>query len=130
MPDEKIINTFDQLVAAGGGVAIVPTTIGTSRAEKQVATHWLVIRVVNGKLVDTDPKAAWYFHGRKAFGWFAGTKEKANALKTAQAWILKTYGINGPWTRNRLGDYVPTIVNKTFPIPKREQVPDAATTTP
>lgn len=114
----RLINTFDQLCAAGGGVAISPSSSSTSRAAYTPATAWLVWRVVNKKTVVTDPKAAWYNHGMKAFNFI---ESKQAALAQAKAWVRDKFGEQGPWVRNRMGDVVPVRINKAFPLPKLEK---------
>lgn len=126
----RVLNTYDQLVAARGGVAICPAIGATSsRAEKQPYTAWTIMRVVDGQIVETDKDAAWYWHGKKAFGFFhfeppnskpRAQKGKSLALQAAQAWCSKTYGESGPWQRNAMGDYVPKRINIAHPIRRPE----------
>jgi hypothetical protein len=51
----------------------------------------------------TDPKAPWYYHGRKTFTPFGVSKEEA--MELALAWASLRYGIKR-WQRNRMGDFV------------------------
>lgn len=114
---DRLINTFDQLVAAGGGCAIV-TARSPGRTPR--ARGWSVYRInKSGQQVVTDPKAAWYEHGMKTFDWFG--KTKAEAMAETQAWIAEEYGEHGPWARNAMRDYVPERINKAFPLPKKEK---------
>jgi len=119
----QIINTHDQLMAAGGGIAIVPAYYGV----REVRIHgWRVYRIVRGKPVNTDTGGHWTDYGLKRFtasgahypNWHA--RQRA-ALLQAQEWIAKTYGEKGPWARNRMGDYVPERINDEFPIPRRDK---------
>lgn len=119
MTTTECINIFDQLVAAGGGVAIVSAqSPGNDRPH-----GWWVIRIVKGLEVATDPDAAWYHHKRK---WFSPWRDnlsrnegKAAALEAAKIWIAEQYGEKGPWKRNRHGDYVPERIAKNHPLRKR-----------
>lgn len=63
----------------------------------------------------TDTNAAWYNHANKVF---SGNRDVS--LEAAKAWSAEQYGIE-EWSRNRVGDYVPAIVNKKHPIPKRDE---------
>lgn len=114
----RIINSWDQIMASGGtGVMIVPSTITTSRANYTPATAWRIIRYVKGRQMITDQNAPWYHHGCKAFS-FSLHGSKKNAVLAAQAWVKEQGWQDGPWVRNRQGDYVAADVNKQFPIPK------------
>lgn len=117
---DEIINTRDQCIKAGGDrIAIFwhgPNAITGSRT-------WLVSRFKNGRELITDPKAAWYHRGKKAFlGFMNGGKDhhecKAIALAEAEAWIAKTYG-KREFVRNRMGDMVEHEVNEKFPLRPR-----------
>ena len=113
------VNTFEQLVAAGGGVAI-----GTAYApgRQQYACGWRVWRVVNGRSVRTDDRkdAPWYYHGDRVFSYGFGT-DKATALAQARAWVKDQGWYDGPWVRNRFGDWLPTDIHKRFPLQPRER---------
>lgn len=119
---EEAVNTHDQLVKAGGGIAIGTATLpGRSRR----AYGWDVYRVVvkDGKAISvvTDSDAPWYAYGRKVFRFEDQSAEgKAAALKAAQDWVADTYGEQGPWKRNgmRQRQYVPERINKQFPLRK------------
>lgn len=116
----EIRNTHDQLMAAGGGVAIMPAYTGTRTMYRN---GWVVYRLAaNGKQIVTDPKAHWADYGKK---WFseslqpnrATVKEaRAAALETAKKWIAEQGWYDGEWKRNRQRDYVPADINKRFPI--------------
>jgi hypothetical protein len=82
---------------------------------------WIVLRVnADGKELATDKDAAWYHYKRKWFG-SAGDNDRGKAaLAKAQAWVAGQGWCSGPWTRNRMHDYVPAAINKAFPIPKRK----------
>ena len=112
----EIINTHDQIVAAGGGVAILTAYApGISRR----ASGWSVYRVnADGKAIVTDSNAPFYAHGRKEF-YYHNKETKEAALEEAKAWILKKYGEAGPWKRNAMRDYVPERIAKQFPLRKR-----------
>lgn len=120
MTERGIINTYEQLVAAGGGIAITPARIG---AREQYIYGWNIYRVnAQGQKLVTDKNAAWYQHGKK---WIAPPdgvhghhKAQAAALELAKAWVAETYGELGPWKRNRMRDYVPERINKQFPLRK------------
>jgi hypothetical protein len=113
MVTERVINTHDQLVRSGGGIAIVPAMMPGRRPHQN---GWGVYRVnADGKQLITDKKAAWYDHCRKTFSEFGCSRE--DALKEAQEWVKATYGEEGPWVRNRQKDWVPERVNSAFPIP-------------
>lgn len=119
MNASRIINTHDQLVAAGGGVAIVGA-YGPGRDSGSDGV--LVYRVVNGRAVVTDSDAVWYFYGRKHFsaafaaGRTARAEAQAQAAKTAQTWVREQGWYAGIWVRNAMRDYVPEDVQRRFPI--------------
>lgn len=110
-----IINTHDQLVAAGGGVAI---TRATSGGRDSFFAGWHVYRIVNGRAVKTDPDSAWYDGGMKSFVAIERDRGKA-ALARAIAWVAAQGWYKGDWKRNRQQDYVPAPIQRDFPIPKR-----------
>lgn len=117
-----MINTHDQLVAAGGGVALCPNHVGIRTTR---IYGWHVYRVdAAGVKIVTDPKAAWYDYGRKVFYPPADLpfhERQRAALAEAQAWVKKQGWYAGEWSRNRMGDFVPADVQKRFPIQKREK---------
>lgn len=116
-PGKVVINTWDQLVASGGGVAI---TKKYSSGRDPSFSGWGILRVdAKGKQIATVPKAPYYDLGQKVFSTFGTTRMEA--LAQAKAWVAKKFGYDGKWTRNRMGDYVPTDVHKRFPI--RERAP-------
>jgi len=105
----RIINTYDQLVAAGGGVAI-----SYQPSDRMAVAGWRVFRVANGKIVATDPKAHFLDHGQKTFT--CSRNDKAAQFTAAKAWVAATYGEHGPWKMNAMRDYVPERIQKQFPI--------------
>ena len=114
-----IVNTHGQLVAAGGGIAILFYR-DCSRERGGRGAHYAIYRMnAEGQQLVTDRNAHWMDHGKKTFYVFGTTKPEA--LAAAQAWVLATYGIAGPWVRNRMGDYVLAEVNARFPLPKPER---------
>jgi hypothetical protein len=114
------INTFEQLVKSGGGIAILFYR-DTSRERGGRGAKFAVIRVnAKGQQLITDRNAHWTDYGKKAFHVGLGVK-KPEALAEAQAWVRDIYGIAGPWVRNRMGDYVLAEVNARFPLPKPER---------
>lgn len=116
----KIINTHDQLTAAGGGIAIVRSH---SLGRDQHFYGWAIYRVnASGQQVVTNPKAAWYDHGKKVFPAFDHPGGKKGALADAKQWVADQFGETGPWTRNWLYDYVPTRIYKAWPQGKDYEV--------
>jgi len=115
---QRVVNTHDQLIAMGGGVAIVVSHGG---ARTDYVDGFLVYRVVGGRAVVTDPDTAWYHHGRK---WFSNSayrneghhKAQAKAALDAQRWVREQGWYDGPWVRNGQRDWVPDEVNRLFPI--------------
>lgn len=116
MSERAIINTYDQLRANGGGVAICYQARGDSRS--LTSPSFVILRLdKNGRELATDPKAAWYDHGHKFF-LVHGRDERAAKLAEAKEWVRNQYGEAGPWKRNRMGDYVPQHINDSFPLRK------------
>ena len=110
----RILNTHDQLTAAGGGVAIIPN-YGGSRSTYQ--NGWAIYRVnAAGQQLITDRSAHWSDFGKKVF--CGGDKKEL--LEIAKQWVFTQGWYGGNWTRNRVRDYVPEEINKKFPLPKRE----------
>lgn len=111
---QEVVNTWDQLVNSGGGIAIVPARMPGRQSHQN---GWAVFRVnEKGQQLVTDKKAAWFNHGKMTFSEF--TTSRAAALLEAQAWIKERYGIDGPWVRNRQRDYVLATVNQQYPLRK------------
>ena len=108
----RLINTHDQLVAAGGGVAIMPSyTQGRGSAR----VGWGIYRVdAAGKQIVTDSEAPWYNYGRKVF--YSRTRSHDESLEEAKAWVAERCNEPGPWHRNHMRDYVPERIAKQFPI--------------
>lgn len=126
MSDDRraIINTHDQLSAAGGGVAIMVSYGGI---RDRYVDGWIVYRLSgSGKAIATNPKAAWYHDGHKWFsmgmlsagGSFHERRRKA--LESAVAWVKEQGWYDGEWKRNGMGDFVPVAVQKQFPIRRRK----------
>jgi hypothetical protein len=120
MGAQQIINTHDQLTAAQGGIAIV-----RHPARSVMPRRWVVYRVdARGVevMTDTSPDCAWYNYNRKTFI-YRGRDDVIERRLDAQDWIAANLGEPGPWTRNRMGDYVPVRINQSHPIAKREKAP-------
>jgi hypothetical protein len=115
--EKEVINTHDQLVAAGGGIAI--TTCYTPGRRRRKCGYAIYRLNEKGQKMITDPDAAWYDNKMKTFNW-AGN-EKANVLAEAQAWVASVFSYTGQWVRNRHGDYVLKEINKRFPLRKLEK---------
>lgn len=116
----EVINTYDQLVAAGGGVAIVPTYVGT---RTQYPYGWGIWRVnAEGKTLVTDSNAHWSNNGKRIFSHtpYKGTpaEQKRASLEAAKAWVAEQGWYSGEWKRNRMRDYVPKEINDNFPLRK------------
>ncbi len=120
---KKIINTYDQLVAASKApenplpkehcVAIGLRSIGIRSAFNLVAV-WSPLRKM-------DPGAHWSVYGAMVFNYEEyenGDRRKAKAAvrERAKAWVAEHTGYTGPWARNKMGELVPASVNKRFPI--------------
>lgn len=110
------INTHQQLTLAGGGVAI---TLHYSGARREYVYGWAVYRV-NGKgqQIITDPNVHWADYGKKVFrGEGINFHERQrNALEQAKKWVAEQGWYTGEWKRNRMRDYVPSEINKRFPL--------------
>lgn len=123
---QRIINTHDQLKAAGGGIAII---VAHGGIRETFVNGWYIYRVSkHGDQLITDPQAAWYNYGMKWFSNFGdGSFHERNAvaLGQARAWVAEQYGEHGPWVRNAQLDYVPERIQKAFPI-RREKRRTAA----
>ena len=116
-----IVNSWDQCVRAGGDR--IGISYYAARSRSVMPAHWRVWRLVDGKEVKTDPKAAWYDNGCKTFLLRLGTthkERKAHALRDAVEWVKDRYG-ERDFVKNRLGDYVEREVNERFPIPKERK---------
>lgn len=119
MTEHGIINTYDQLRAAGGGVAISPSYTG---ARTEYFYGWAVWRVgADGRQIVTDPKAHWADYGKKVFsttqaGGTTPAERSRNALAAAKKWVAERGWYDGEWMRNRMRDYLPKDINKRFPI--------------
>ena len=123
MTDVRLINTWDQLKAAGGGVAV---SYHANGGRTVLPPMWVVWRInAAGQQLQTDAKAAWYMRGSKGFSFPGGKDLKEQARLDALAWATKKYGVKA-WARNMFGDYVSATVNAAFPIPRARR---AAVTT-
>ena len=114
MSDRKIYNTHDQLVAAGGGIAITYQGYGGSRSMQYPAWHIYRVNAAGVKIV-TDSKAHWMDYGQKRFS-VDNRDDKKVKFEQAAQWVKDTYGEEGPWKRNRMGDMVPERIQTQFPI--------------
>lgn len=125
-PTQDIRNTHDQLVAAGGGVAIIQA-YGFNVSHKPFVSGYLVYRIdAEGNERQTDPQDRT---GRKYFstiynadGSFqTGTINDrfAHALAEAQAWVATQGWYKGEWRSNQFRDYVPFPVNALYKIKGR-----------
>jgi hypothetical protein len=110
----EIVNTHDQLVAA--------VNAGTIQKDQAISVSYrarpgeVSKAVVGSPYFKTDEDAHWMDYGRKTFSaHFNGGWRKS--IEVAKEWATETYGIS-EWARNRVGDWVPAIVNKKHPIPK------------
>jgi hypothetical protein len=113
MAELRLINTYDQLVAAGGGVAIF---MKYTQGRSSRACGWQVYQVdAKGREVLTNKGGPWYEYGRKTFYW-SSTKPKLDTLEEIKTWIEEHLGEHGPWKRNPMRDYVPERIAKQFPI--------------
>jgi hypothetical protein len=118
MSDMRIINTYDQCVAAGGD-RIVLYYFGRPDSRSCSGPHWSVGRIKDGKSLETIKNSAWYDHGHKTFYFGYPIREhKETALQEAISWANEKYGPR-EFVRNRMGDYVEREVNEKFPIPRR-----------
>lgn len=116
----EIVNTYDQLVAVGGGIAICKRWGGIR--DRHIA-GWVILRVnAKGLQIVTDPEAAWYDNNYKVFAnsLHKGTffQKQSLAFDEAAKWVAEKYGEVGPWKRNRMGDFVSERINKQFPLRK------------
>lgn len=120
-----IINTYDQMREAVRQ-GIIPETQAVWLtylpyvARMSGGSQWYV-RAITFK---TNPKvkgkyyAHWSDGGDMAF--LVYNESWQEVLVKAKEWCREKYGIT-EWSRNRMRDYVPSIVNKKLPIPKKEK---------
>ena len=112
----RLINTHDQLKAAGGDrIAILYSGHGTGWSD---VPQWFVARIKDGRELVTDKDAAWYEHHHKTFVVINTRENKSKVLAEALDWVEKKYG-KTDFVRNRNGDYVEREVNERFPLPPR-----------
>lgn len=117
MEDEKrLCNASDQLRAAVAA-KLLPQKHALAISPREHKAE------VYSPFFKTDPKAAWYNHGKKVFyGMGRGVHGRAATLAAfneAVKWVQDTYGYTGPWLGNALQQKVPAIVQKNFPIKRR-----------
>lgn len=122
MSDEQkyLVNTYDQLVAA------VTAKLIPKKHAVAISYQAYQARIAGGgthawsPFFQTDPRpdCAWYHHHKKAF-YGDRMSDRADAAEKAKAWVRETYGYAGEWKRNAFRDWVPAIVQETFPIPRR-----------
>lgn len=118
MEERKIINTYDQNVAAGGDrVVIYRQTQDVGRGSR--CASWQVGHFVEGKPKVTDPDAHWQDRGHKTF-LILGIADRKPKFEEAVAWATLKYGPR-EFVRNRHGNFVEKEVNDKFPLPKRER---------
>jgi hypothetical protein len=114
MSEREIINTHDQLVAAGGGVALIYLA-STAGQRGGMGARFHVYRIgADGRQRVTDPNAHWSDSHCKTFHVFVKSREEQ--LAAAQAWVAEQGWYTGLWARNRMGDYVPADIHKRFPL--------------
>ena len=109
MTDDLPVNTYDQLVKAGYGVAISPRHIGIRETSVFGFEVWKATeRGVERFKHEFDVDMSLPFHERQA-----------KALTAAQKWCERVLGIKGPWARNHMGDVIPASIHKAFPLRRR-----------
>jgi len=116
-----LINSFDQITAAGGRRFV----ISYHAREVALAARWVVLGYQDGREFVTDPKAAWFDHGRKTFLPDPSSSKdwrdaKQKAYDEAVAWVKRRYNAVD-FVRNTVGDYVERDVNERFPIPRQKK---------
>jgi hypothetical protein len=118
----KLINTHDQLVAAvEAGTITKRQAIAVSYYAKpsgRMGYAECARAAVWSPFFAVDPQARWYEHGAKSFLRMSGPWK--DAVKQAKKWASDRFKISA-WARNRVGEWVPTIVNENHPIPRREK---------
>lgn len=119
----EIINTYDQLCAAGGGVAVIYRRNGG----RAVMPPWVEVMRVNEqcKIVRTaEPNAPWYVHGYRVFNLNDADGDRRQQRKVAEQrailWCRNEFGIAGDFVRNGFGDLVPADIQQRFPLRKRK----------
>lgn len=116
---DRLINTWDQLRAAGGDRVAISYSNPEPRSCR--VPCWRVWRMVDRREIKTDPKAAYYDNGAKSFIVHHPIRRyKAVALAEAIAWANATYGPR-TFVRNRMGDMLEAEVNAKFPLPPRKR---------
>lgn len=125
MPREYCVNTHDQLVRAGGGIAIIENYSGV----QHTTIHGYLIYKIDarGQVCATDKQAPWYHRNMKVFlppaaSHLSFKERQAHAFANAAAWVKQRYGEEGPWVRNRLRDYVPARIHKAYPLRPQRRV--------
>lgn len=116
--ENKIFNTHDQLCAAvNAGLISERQALAVCRRVKQAREVSPSAWQVYSPYRKTDPDAHWSDYGSKTFPYLTRA-ESAQAMKEALRWASDYW--TGEWKRNREGDYVPSVVNRQFPIPNRK----------
>jgi hypothetical protein len=120
--EREVINTYHQLHAAGGGVALTAHYTGIRTMS---FNGYGVYRVnTQGKQLVTDKDAHWQHYGMKIFSLSSAAgdtkkERKANALEAAKRWVAEQGWYTGKWERNRVQDYVSKEINERFPLRKQ-----------
>jgi hypothetical protein len=111
----RIINTWDQLTAAVAA-KIIPKKHALAISYQAPARHVVSAGVfIWSPFFETDPKAAWYDHGRATF-----SDDRDVGTVQAREWAAAR-GYTGGWARNAFRDWVPTVVQENFPIKRRSK---------
>ena len=115
----KIINTFDQLLAAREvglpDVAIVPRRLNGGRDSWR--DGWKIYRP-KFNLGSEKNQFDWDY-GYKVFSEMYHTPEcRKEAFNAAKQWVKERYKIES-FIRNTMFDYVDRRVNERFPLPKK-----------
>jgi hypothetical protein len=109
----KILNTHAQLTqAVKDGVITREQSIAISYHRYESRDLQANASKVWSPFFALYPEGHWRDRGAKSF-----VGDKKESLPLAMEWAVKTYGeLN--LVRNRMGDYVPKIVNDIYPLSK------------